>query len=78
MWKNKIKKLNTPNQGSKFKTINWVKINHERNENNHIRFKTPILRSGLCDHRDAYIYFKRTITVTDTAAQRQPNNCANK
>ena len=37
-----------------------------------------MLRSGLCDHRDAYIYFKRTITVTDTAAQRQPNNCANK
>ena len=34
--------------------------------------------SGLCDHRDAYIFFKGTITVTDITAQRQPNNCANK
>ena len=34
--------------------------------------------SGLCDHRDAYIFFKGTITVTDIAAQRQPNNCTNK
>ena len=33
------------------------------NENKSIRFKTPMLRSDLCDNADAYILIKRTITV---------------
>ena len=35
-----------------------------------------MLRSSLCDYSDAYIYFKKTITVTNTASQGQPNNGA--
>ena len=31
--------------------------------NKNIRFKTSILRSNLCDYRDAYIVGKGTITV---------------
>ena len=33
-----------------------------------------MLRSNLCDYSDAYIYFKETITVTNTASQDQANN----
>ena len=32
---------------------------------NQIRFKTPILRSDLCDYSDAYIVVKGKITVTN-------------
>ena len=31
--------------------------------NKNVRFKTSILRSNLCDYRDAYIVIKGTITV---------------
>ena len=34
------------------------------NENKSIRFKTPMLRSSLCDYSDAYILVKGTIAVT--------------
>ena len=34
------------------------------NENKSIRFKTPMLRSDLCDYADAYILVNGTITVT--------------
>ena len=50
---------NTPNQPSKFRTKNWIKINDDSrgtyNANSHIKFKTSMLRSGLCDYSDAYI-----------------------
>ena len=63
---------NTRNQPSKFKTKNWVEINNESrgtyNEDNRIRFKASMLRSGLCDYSDAYILVKGTITVADIAA----------
>ena len=66
---------NTPNQPSKFKTKNWVKINDKSggiyNEDNQIRLKTSMLRSSL-------VYVKGTITVTNTAAQGLANNAANK
>ena len=65
---------NTPNQLSKFKPKNWVKINDESqrtyNEDNQIRFEISMLWSSLCDYSDAYILAKRTITVakeTDAA-----------
>ena len=52
---------------SKFVTIEYVKVNsfsNTYNENKSIRFKTPMLRSDLCDYADAYILVNGTITVT--------------
>ena len=43
---------------SKFVTRQYVKVNSlsdTYNENKSIRFKTPMLRSDLCDYSDAYI-----------------------
>ena len=43
---------------SKFVTKTTVKVNslsNTYNENKSIRFKTPMLRSDLCDYADAYI-----------------------
>ena len=52
---------------SKFVTIEYVRVNilsNMYNENKSIRFKTPMLRSDLCDYADAYILVNGTITVT--------------
>ena len=59
--------LNATNQPSKFRTGNWVEINHESRgtyTSNDIKFKTTMLRSNLCDYADAYILVKGTITIT--------------
>ena len=68
---------NTLNQPSKFRTRNWIEINDESrgayNVNSQIKFKTTMLKSSLCDYSDAYILVKGTITVNNTAAQK---NCA--
>ena len=72
---------NTTNQPSKFRTRNWVEINDEskgRYHNSNIRFKTSIVRSNLCDYSDAYILFKGTITVPNTAAAGAAVNDSNK
>ena len=69
---------NTPNQPTKFRTKNWVEINDDaremHNTNNQIKFKTVMLRSGMCDYSDAYIHVRETITITgvgaDDAAKR--------
>ena len=48
---------------SKFVTRNYVKVNslsNRYNENKSIRFKTPMLRSDLCDYADAYILVNGT------------------
>ena len=45
-------------QLSKFGNREYVKVNNlsnTYNENKSIRFKTPMLRSDLCDYSDAYI-----------------------
>ena len=45
---------------SKFVTRQYVKVNslsNMYNENKSIRFKTPTLRSDLCDYSDACVYF---------------------
>ena len=45
-------------QLSKFVTREYVRVNslfNTCNENKSIRFKTPMLRSDLCDYADAYI-----------------------
>ena len=52
---------------SKFVTREYVKGNglfNTYNENKSIRFKTPMLRSDLCDYPDAYILLNGTIAVT--------------
>ena len=43
---------------SKFVITEYVRVNslsNRYNENKSIRFKTPMLRSDLCDYADAYI-----------------------
>ena len=61
---------NTSNQPSTFRTKNYVEINDDAremyNENSQIRFKTPMLKSSLCDYSDAYIIVRGT-KVTDGA-----------
>ena len=68
---------NTSNQPSKFRTKNWIEINHQSrgtyNTNSDIRFKTTMLKSSLCDYSDAYILVKGRITITgagDSVANR--------
>ena len=39
-----------------------------------IKFKTSMIRSGLCDYSDAYTLAKRTITVPNTGTAAAPNN----
>ena len=72
----------TSNQPSKFRTKNRVEINDESrgayNVNSHIKFKTTMLKSSLCDYSDAYIIVKGTITVNDTANAGAAANNTNK
>ena len=63
---------------SKFATREYVKVNSLSNENKSIRFKTPMLRSNLCDYSDAYILVKGTITVTALGANNGTNNIRDK
>ena len=63
---------NKSNQPSKFRTKNWVEINHESrgtyNVNSQIKFKTTMLKSSLCNYSDAYILVKGTITIEGNGA----------
>ena len=62
---------------SKFFTREYVRINsllNTYNENKSIRFKTPMLRSSLCDYSDAYILVKGTITITAPGNNNDANN----
>ena len=65
---------NIPDQVLRFVGKKWVEIYNESggtyNVNKEIRFKTPMLRSDLCDYNDAYIVVAGKITVID------PNNNA--
>ena len=66
---------------SKFVTREYVRINslsNTYNENKSIRFKTPMLRSNLCDHSDAYILVKGIITVTAPGVNNNANNIRDK
>ena len=57
---------NKSEQLSKFVTRQYVKVNslsNTYNKDKSIIFKTPMLRSNLCDYSDAYILVKGTITV---------------
>ena len=66
---------------SKFVTREYVRVNSLSNtyyENKSIRFKTPMLRSNLCDYSDAYILVKGTITVTAPGVNNNANNIRDK
>ena len=66
---------------SKFVTREYVRVNslsNTYNKNKSIRFKTPMLRSILCDYSDAYILIKGTITVTAPGANNGANNIRDK
>ena len=65
----------------KFVTREYVRVNsllNTYNENKSIRFKTPMLRSNLCDYSDAYILVKGTITVTAPGDNNNANNLRDK
>ena len=66
---------------TKFVTRKYVRVNslsNTYNKNKSIRFKTPMLRSNLCDYSDAYILAKGTITVTAPGANNSANNIRDK
>ena len=66
---------------SKFVIREYVKVNslsNVYNQNKSIRFKTPMLRSNLCDYSDAYILVKGTITLTAPGANNNANNIRDK
>ena len=69
---------NKSNQPSQVRTKKWVEINGELrgtyNINSQIKFKTSMLKSTLYDYSDAYIAFKRIITVLKTGIAAAPNN----
>ena len=61
---------------SKFVTRQYVKVNslsNTYNENKSIRFKTPMLRSDLCDYADVYILIEETIIVAGNAPRDRQN-----
>ena len=61
---------------SKFITREYVRDNslsNTYNENKSIRFKTPMLRSNLCDYSHAYILVKGIITVTGNHPRDRKN-----
>ena len=72
---------NESEQLSKYVTREYARVNslsNPYNENKSIGFKTPMLRSYLCDYSDAYILFKGTITVTAPGVNNNANNIRDK
>ena len=72
---------NKSEQLSKFVTREYVRVNslsNAYNENKSIRFKTPMLRSDLCNYSDAYILGKGTVTVTAPGVNNNANNIRDK
>ena len=61
---------------SKFVTRDYVKVNSLSNtykENKSIRFKTPMVRSDLCDYADAYILVNGAVTVAGNQPRDRQN-----
>ena len=72
---------NESEQLSIFVTREYLRVNslsNTYNENKSIRFKTPMLRSSLCDYSDDYILGKGTITVTAPGVNNNANNIRHK
>ena len=66
---------------SRFVTREYVRVNillDTYNQNKSIRFKTPMLRSNLCDYSDVYVLVKGTITVTAPGVNNDANNIRDK
>ena len=65
---------NTPNQPTKFRTKNWLKINHDSrgtyNTNSQIKFKTSMLRTSLRDCSDPYILVSGTLLGQEMMIQQ--------
>ena len=60
----------------KFFSREYVTVNSlldTYNENKSIRFKTPMLKSNLCDYSDAYILVEGTITVAGNNLRDRQN-----
>ena len=61
---------NTLNQLSKFRTKNWIEINDQSrgvySTSSDIRFKSPMLKSSVCNSNDASILVKGTIKISGT------------
>ena len=55
---------------SKFVLRVWIEVNDlsggQYFANKKVKFKTPLLRSDICDYSDAYITVKERISVTST------------
>ena len=72
----RIKNLlgNTSDQVPRYVTKKWIEVYDESggtySVNKEIKFKTPMLRSDLCDYNEAYIVVTGKVTVTN------PNNNA--
>ena len=67
---------NESEQLYKFVTREYVKVNsllNTYNEHKAIRFKTPMLRSNLCDYSHAYILVNGIITVTGNNPRDRQN-----
>ena len=82
---NEVNKANRANEMSevlsKFVTREYVRVNsllNTYNENESIRFITPMLRSNLCDYSDSYILVKGTITVTAPGDNNDANSIRDK
>ena len=72
---------NENEQLSKFVTREYFRVDslsNTYNENKSIRFKTPMLRSNLCDYSDAYILVKGKIMVAAPGANNGANNIRDK
>ena len=72
---------NESKQLSKFVTRKYVKVSslsNTYNENKSIRFKTPMLRSNLCDYSDVYILVKGTTTVKVPGVNYNADNIRHK
>ena len=66
---------------SKFVTREYVRVNslsNTYNENKSIRFKTPMLRSDLCDYADAYTLVNGTIRVTAAVSANNVRDIKNR
>ena len=57
-----IKQIKTNIIKIKFRIKNWIKVNYilsgQYSGNKNTRFNTSMLRWGLCDYSDAYIFVK--------------------
>ena len=71
----KMTKLLHDSTVSNFETRKWIEVNDlsgsEYSVNKKIRFKTPVLRSHLCDYSDEYIVLKWKITVEGANASNK-------